>query len=177
MAIDELNRTLELKPDYTSASNMLAILYCGNGNRNAAVNVCENAIKYDPDNYELYFNAAIAYMEMKDYENAKKYFTIATLKNSELAEAYFGLGQIAVIKEEYSVAEENYIKAIRVNPEYPNPYYNISRIYAYRKEYAKVMENLTQAVKLNPAYKQRIRNDGAFDFMKNMNDFKALISD
>ena len=116
-------------------------------------------------------------MEMKDYENAKKYFTMATLKNSELAEAYFGLGQIAVIKEEYSVAEENYIKAIRVNPEYPNPYYNISRIYAYRKEYAKVMENLTQAVKLNPAYKQRIRNDGAFDFMKNMNDFKALISD
>lgn len=177
LAIDELNRTLELKPDYTSASNMLAILYCGNGNRNAAVSVCENAIKYDTDNYELYFNAGIAYMEMKDYENAKKYFTISTLKNSELAEAYFGLGQIAVIKEEYSVAEENYLKAIRVNPDYPNPYYNISRIYAYKKEYAKVMENLTQAVKLNPAYKQRIRNDGAFDFMKNMNDFKALITD
>ena len=39
------------------------------------------------------------------------------------------------------------------------------------------MENLTQAVRLNPAYKQRIKKDGAFDFMQNMNDFKALIGE
>ena len=128
-------------------------------------------------NYELYFNAAIAYMETKDYENAKKYFISALSKNPNLAEADFGLGQIAVIVEDYYAAETNYLKAIKVNPDYPNPYYNLSRIYAYRKEYAKVMENLTQAVKLNPAYKQRIKNDGAFDFMQNMNDFKALIGE
>lgn len=177
LAIDELNKTLELKPDYTPASNMLAILYCGTGKQDAAISVCENAIKYDQDNYELYFNAAIAYMEIKDYESAKKYFTVAVTKNKDLAEAYFGLGQIAVIMEDYIEAEDNYLRAIKADPEYPNPYYNISRIYAHRKEYAKVMENLTQAIKLNPAYKQRIRNDGAFDFMKNMNDFKALVSE
>ena len=177
LAIDELNKTLELKSDYTPASNMLAILYCGVGNKQEAINVCENAIKYDPDNYELYFNAAIAYMEIKDYQNAKKYFSVSLTKNKDLAEAYFGLGQIAVIMEDYIEAEDNYLRAIRTDPEYPNPYYNISRIYAYKKEYAKVMENLTQAIRLNPAYKQRIRNDGAFDFMKNMNDFKALVSE
>ena len=177
LAIDELRKTLILKPDYTVASNMLAILYCGTGNQDAAIQVCESAIKYDIDNYELYFNAAIAYMEAKDYENAKKYFISALSKNPNLAEAYFGLGQIAVIAEDYFSAETNYLKAIKANPDYPNPYYNLSRIYAYKKEYAKVMENLTQAVKLNPAYKQRIKNDGAFDFMQNMNDFKALIGE
>lgn len=177
LAIDELRKTLILKPDYTVASNMLAILYCGTGNKEAAIQVCESAIKYDIDNYELYFNAAIAYMELKDYENAKKYFALTLSKNPNLAEAYFGLGQIAVIAEDYYNAEASYLKAIKADPDYPNPYYNLSRIYAYRKEYAKVMENLTQAVKLNPAYKQRIRNDGAFDFMQNMSDFKALIGE
>ncbi len=177
LAIDEFRKTLILKPDYTVASNMLAILYCGTGNKEAAIQVCESAIKYDIDNYELYFNAAIAYMELKDYENAKKYFISTLSKNPDLAEAYFGLGQIAVITEDYYGAETYYLKAIKANPEYPNPYYNLSRIYSYRKEYAKVMENLTQAVKLNPAYKQRIRNDSAFDYMQNMNDFKALIGE
>ena len=177
LAIDELRKTLIIKPDYTVASNMLAILYCSTGNQEAAIQVCESAIKYDLENYELYFNAAIAYMETKDYENAKKYFISALSKNPNLAEAYFGLGQIAVIAEDYYGAETNYLKAIKANSEYPNPYYNLSRIYAYRKEYAKVMENLTQAVRLNPAYKQRIKNDGAFDFMQNMNDFKALIGE
>jgi len=177
LAIDELRKTLILKPDYTVASNMLAILYCGTKNQEAAIQVCESAIKYDIENYELYFNAAIAYMEIKDYENAKKYFVSALSKNPNLAEAYFGLGQIAVITEDYYGAETNYLKAIKANPDYPNPYYNLSRIYANRKEYAKVMENLTEAVRLNPAYKQRIKNDGAFDFMQNMNDFKALIGE
>ena len=110
---------------------MLAILYCGVGNRSAAITVCENAIKYDADNYELYFNAAIAYMEIKDYENAKKYFTMAILRNSDLAEAYFGLGQIAVIKEEYSVAEENYLNDVRPN----NPDHIRKFIYKNVKKY------------------------------------------
>ena len=110
-------------------------------------------------------DALIAYMEAKEYENAKKYFVSALSKNPNLAEAYFGLGQISVIAEDYFAAETNYLKAIKADPDYPNPYYNLSRIYAYRKEYAKVMENLTQAVRLNPAYKQRIKNDGDFDFM------------
>ena len=177
LAIDELRKTLILKPDYTVASNTLAILYCGTNNQQAAVQVCESAMKYDIDNYELYFNAAIAYMELKDYENAKKYFVSALSKNPDLAEAYFGLGQIAIIAEDYYGAETNYLKAIKVNPEYPNPYYNLSKIYAYRKEYARVMENLAQAIRLNPAYKQRIRNDGAFELMQNMSDFKALIDE
>lgn len=177
LAIDELRKTLILKPDYTVASNMLAILYCGDGNQDAAIQTCESAIKYDIDNYELYFNAAIAYMELKDYENARRYFESALSKKPDLAEAYFGLGQIAIILEDYYSAETNYLKAIKINPEYPNPYYNLSRIYAYRKEYAKVIENLTHAVRLNPAYKQRIRNDSAFDLMQNMSDFKALIEE
>ena len=177
LAIDELRKTLISKPDYTVASNMLAILYCGEGNQDAAIQTCESAIKYDIDNYELYFNAAIAYMELKDYENARKYFESALSKNPDLAEAYFGLGQIAIILEDYYSAETNYLKAIKINAEYPNPYYNLSRIYAYRKEYAKVIENLTHAVRLNPAYKQRIKHDSAFDLMQNMSDFKALIEE
>ena len=116
-------------------------------------------------------------MELKDYENARKYFESALSKNPDLAEAYFGLGQIAIILEDYYSAETNYLKAIKINAEYPNPYYNLSRICAYRKEYAKVIENLTHAVRLNPAYKQRIKHDSAFDLMQNMSDFKALIEE
>ena len=104
----------------------------------------------------------------------KKYFGKAIYKNPNLAEAYFGLGQIAVSKEEYPIAEENYLKAINADKDYPNPYYNLARIYAFRKEYAKVMEYLTIAINLEPMYKARAKSDGAFDFMKNMSEFIQL---
>jgi len=175
LAIDELKKTLTLKPDYTVASNMLAILYCGIGNQEEAIRVCESALRYDADNYELYFNSAIAYMELKDYENAKSYFTMATTKEPMLAEAYFGLGQIAVMKEDYFAAEDYYKRAIQADSEYATPYYNLSRIYAFRKEYAKVIEHLTMAIKLNPAYKQKVKNDAAFDLMRNMNELKEIV--
>ena len=177
IAVDELKKTVVLKPDYTAASNNLAILLCGMGKQEEAIGVCENAIKNDPSNYELYFNAAIACMEIKNYALAKGYFENAIERNPDLAEAYFGLGQIAVTKEAYMTAEENYLKAIKADNTYPNPYYNVARIYAFRKEYAKVMEYLTTAISLEPAYKVRARTDGAFDFMKNMTEFKSLIEE
>ena len=177
IAVDELRRTIAIKPDYTAASNNLAILLCGMGKQEEAIIVCENAIKNDASNYELYFNAAIASMEIKNYASAKVYFENALERNPNLAEAYFGLGQIAVTKEAYMTAEENYLKAIKADDTYPNPYYNVARIYAYRKEYAKVMEFLTNAIALEPAYKSRAKTDGAFDFMRNMTEFKTLVED
>ena len=113
-------------------------------------------------------------MEIKYYDSAKKYFGKAIYKNPNIAEAYFGLGQIAVSKEEYPIAEENYLKAIQADKEYPNPYYNLARIYAFRQEYAKVMQYLTTAINLEPAYKNRAKSDGAFDFMKNMTEFMQI---
>lgn len=177
IAVDELKKTIQLKPDYTIASNNLAILLCGMGKQEEAITVCEEAVKSDPSNYELYFNAAIASMEIKNYGLAKSYFEKAIERNSELAEAYFGLGQIAVTKEAYMTAEENYLKAIKADNTYPNPYYNVARIYAFRKEYAKVMEYLSTAINLEPAYRAKAKTDGAFDFMRNMSEFKLLVEE
>ena len=53
------------------------------------------------------------YCKVKDYDSAKRYFGKAIYKNPNLAEAYFGLGQIAVSKEEYPIAEENYLVRMR----------------------------------------------------------------
>ena len=44
------------------------------GKQEEAIAVCEEAIKNDSSNYELYFNAAIACMEIKNYALAKNYF-------------------------------------------------------------------------------------------------------
>lgn len=175
IAIDEFKKAIKIKPDYTPASNNLAILLCGMGKQQEAIRICEDAIRHDNENYELYFNLAIANMEIKNLDNAKKYFNLAISKNPDLAEAYFGLAQIAVSREEYPIAEENYLKAIKCDKDYPNPYYNLARIYAFRKEYAKVIDYLTNAINLEKSYRDRAKNDGAFDFMKNMTEFKVLI--
>jgi hypothetical protein len=39
------------------------------------------------------------------------------------------------------------------------------------------MEYLTTAITLEPAYKVRARTDGAFDFMKNITEFRSLIEE
>lgn len=175
-AVEYLKRALELKPEYTPASNNLAIIQCSLGNYEEAIEICKKALKYDPESYETAFNLGIAYMEKKDFDNAKKYLTMSTELNENLAEAYFALGQIAIRREEYPIAEENYLKAIEKDPEYPNPYYNLARIYAFRKEFAKVNESLAKAVELEPMYKEKAKVDKAFDFMRNMQEFKSILA-
>ena len=55
-SIQMLNTLVNKKPDYYKASELLGSLLCEKEMFKEAINVYQNAIQFDPNNYEIYYN-------------------------------------------------------------------------------------------------------------------------
>lgn len=59
-SIEMLNNLIHIKPDYYEASELLGKLLCEQENFKEAINVYTNALRYNKDNFEIYYNLGIA---------------------------------------------------------------------------------------------------------------------
>lgn len=96
-AINMLNDLLKKKPDYLEASMLLGdILYDEERFKEATI-VYTEALKYNPANYDIYYNLGMVYTRLNDFQKAKEYYQIAAEINSMLYNAKFNLAQISMI--------------------------------------------------------------------------------
>lgn len=96
-AINMLNDLLKKKPDYLEASMLLGdILYDEERFKEATI-VYTEALKYNPTNYDIYYNLGMVYTRLNDFQKAKEYYQIAAEINSMLYNAKFNLAQISMI--------------------------------------------------------------------------------
>lgn len=96
-AINMLNDLLKKKPDYLEASMLLGdILYDEERFKEATI-VYTEALKYNPANYDIYYNLGMVYTRLNDFQKAKEYYQTAAEINSMLYNAKFNLAQISMI--------------------------------------------------------------------------------
>lgn len=86
----------------------------------------------------------------KDFAKAKVYLEKATAIYPKYAEAFNGLGVIAMNTGDPAGGRSHFEKAIAVDPEYPAAFVNLSKILMQDKDYAAGEEMLTKAVSLDP---------------------------
>ena len=77
-----LNNLLSKKPDYINASILLGDILCEKEMYKEALNIYTNALKYSPNNYDLYYNMGMVYTMLNDFQNAKVCYEKAATINS-----------------------------------------------------------------------------------------------
>ncbi|MBV8844974.1 MAG: tetratricopeptide repeat protein [Bryobacterales bacterium] len=102
----------------------------------------------------------IAYHQLLDFNNAKKYYEKAVKLNPRYAEAINNLGTIYYARKSYRRAVEQYKKALRMTPESASILSNLGTAYFARKDYENASKAYQQAVALDPEVFERRSTQG-----------------
>ena len=94
-----------------------------------AVNIYQEALKYNPVSYEIHYNLGIAYTMLNDFQNAKICYEKAAEINSLLYNAKYSLAEIALIYKDLEEAEKRFLQAIEEEELSADGYYELAKIY------------------------------------------------
>jgi len=147
----------------------LAAAYSETKQYKLAIETLEKGLSYCSNNNEkfiIYYNTAITYMQLKDWNDAIKYGQMAKSLNTDsdvdglIATAYLNSGK----KE---LAEKMYLEAIAKSPDDIITSYNLATLYLREFNFIQAGKVLNKLVKANPDAKDdpRIKRYGLWMFL------------
>jgi tetratricopeptide (TPR) repeat protein len=92
----------------------------------------------------------IAYHQLLDLSNARKFYQRAIKLNPQYAEAVNNLGTVYYAQKSYKRAIDQYRKALRIAPDSASVLSNLGTAYFARKKYEEALLYYQQALALNP---------------------------
>ena len=92
----------------------------------------------------------IAYHQMQQLDNAKKYYEQAVRLKPDYAEAINNLGTVYYAKKSFGKSIRYYQRALKYAPKSASIYSNLGTAYFARKKYKEAMETYQTALKLDP---------------------------
>ena len=127
-ATEMLFNLLNKKPDMYKATELLGDILISKEMYKEAVNVYQDALKYNPVSYEINYNLGIAYTMLNDFQNAKICYEKAAQINSMLYNAKYSLAEIALIYKDLEEAEKRFLETIEEDELSADAYYELSKI-------------------------------------------------
>jgi tetratricopeptide (TPR) repeat protein len=103
----------------------------------------------------------IAYHQLSDMDNARKYYERAIKLMPKYAEAINNLGTVYYAKKSYRRAISEYRKALTLRPDYAPFLANIGTAYFARKQYALASSAYVQALSVDPEIFERRSSQGS----------------
>ena len=116
-----------------------------------ASNAYIQAIKYNEENADLYYNLGIAYSRMNEFPLAKKCFEKAIEINSNYYNAYYRLGQISLLYRDIENAEKYFLQSIYEETE-GKSYFQLAKIYMIKNDRDKSLMFINKAIDFSSAY-------------------------
>lgn len=175
-AIDSFKRVIDIKADFIEGYNNLGILLSTEGRHMEALNIYITGLKKNPEEYSLYYNMGITLSEMGRYLEAVDAYRSALEIKSDEHEIMLHLGSALAEIKKYSEAADVYRKALKIKTDDSSLYYNLSEVCSLQKKKDAAIDNLKKAVALDKGLKKKIKYNAAFDYIRNMPEFKELIS-
>ena len=148
-ASEMLYNLLNKKPEITDASILLGEILIENEMYKEAVNVYQDALKYDQVNYDLYYNLGIAYTMLNDFQNAKTCYEKAAEINSLIYNAKYSLAEIALIYKDLEEAERRFLEAIEDEELSADSYYELAKIYLIKGDKETAIKYINTAIDSN----------------------------
>lgn len=93
-----------------------------------AVNVYQDALKYNPYSYDLNYNLGMAYTMLNDFQSAKTCYEKAAEINTIAYLAKYNLAEIALIYKDIEEAEKRFLEAVEEDELSADAYYELSKI-------------------------------------------------
>lgn len=140
---------LNKKPEMTEASILLGEILIENEMYKEAVNVYQDALRFDQVNYDLYYNLGIAYTMLNDFQNAKTCYEKAAEINSLLHNAKYSLAEIALIYKDLEEAERRFLETIEDEELSADSYYELAKIYLIKGDKETAIKYINTAIDAN----------------------------
>jgi len=102
------------------------------------------------DSWIIWNKLGIAYHQMTQIDEARKYYERAIKLNPKYAEAINNLGTVHYAKKNYRRAVSQYVKALKLTPNSASVYSNLGTAQFARKKYKEAMEAYQKAIALDP---------------------------
>lgn len=150
-----LTNLLKNKPDNVPAAFLLGEILCEQEKFKEAINIYTLALKYNQNDYDIYYSMGIAYTRLNDFQNAKICYEKAALINHELYYAKYNLGQIALIYRDIDMAEKYFTECIYSEDLEAMAYFELSKIYMLKGEKDKAITFVNKAIELDVSFKQK----------------------
>ena len=144
-----LYNLLNKKPEMTDASILLGEILIENEMYKEAVNVYQDALRFDQVNYDLYYNLGIAYTMLNDFQNAKTCYEKAAEINSLLHNAKYSLAEIALIYKDLEEAERRFLETIEDEELSADAYYELAKIYLIKGDKETAIKYINIAIDAN----------------------------
>ena len=158
-----LYNLLNKKPDYYKATELLGDILLSKEMYKEAVNVFQDALKYNSLSYELNYNLGIAYTMLNDFQNAKICYERAADINSLLYNAKYSLAEISLIYKELDQAERYFMEALEDDELSADSYYELSKIAIIKRDKEKAIQYANIAIDIDLAkVAPKIKKDPIF---------------
>ncbi len=148
-ASEMLFNLLNKKPDMNKASELLGDILIEKEMYKEAVNVYQNALRYNPISYELNYNLGIAYTMLNDFQSAKVCYEKAAEINSLLYNAKYSLAEIALIYKDLEEAEKRFLEAIEEEELSADAYYELAKISLIKGEKDEAIRYVNTAIDID----------------------------
>ena len=127
-SLDMLIKLVNKKPDYLEASIALSDMLCLNERYKEAISVMNEAAKYHPNNFDIYYSMGMIYTMLNDFSSAKACYEKAAFINTLEHNTDYNVAMIELILGELEEAEKYFTSCIEDDELSPLAYYQLAKI-------------------------------------------------
>ena len=169
LAIQFLQKAVELDSNYVKARNNLGVAYFHKGEVDQAINAYRRVIDLDPNYADAYLNLGVVHYAAKEYSQAIDVVEKAIRLRPDFATAHRNLAEIYREAGQADPALQSYVKLTKIQGPTAGAYKGIGRIFFDLKAYDNAIAAYTKAVKIRPDYQTYLMmgviayNQGKYD--------------
>lgn len=126
-----------------------------------AIHEYDKAVRYKPDDADIYFDRALCLGELKRYEEAISAYDASIKYKPNYINAYYNKGHTLVELRRYQEAIDAYNTTIKHKPDYASAYFNKGYALGSRLDkYEEAIDAYNMAIKYKPGYVSAHFNKG-----------------
>ncbi len=148
-----LKRALDEDSEDREVEQLLGLSYYFTGRVAEAVPLLEKVHSWYPvANVDASYVLGIAYIQLKDYEKARRAFAAMFAVADNSAASHLFLARMLLRQEFDPVAEEHAQKAVALDPSLPGAHFLLGELYVYKSRIPEAIAEFEKELALNPAH-------------------------
>ena len=157
-----LRNLLHKKTEYLEATQLLGDILCEQEKYKEAVNVYSDALKYHPNDFDIYYNMGMVYTLLNDFKNAKDCYEKAATINTLLYNADYNIAMINLLYNDLDEAEKFFLKSLQEPEVEPGAYYHLAKISMLKGDKENAIKYINVAIELDAKMYEKADEEPVF---------------
>ncbi len=180
LAIPDLRKAIELKPNYMEPHAILGDIYRQQAKYDSALIFLNKALVFDPKSSSALVNRGIVHAITGKTDSARFDFDNALKYKPEMFEAYGNRGNLNAMEKKFDAALADYEMGIKINPDFRDAYRNLGLLNLEKQNFDAAISYFNQYIDVankeaNPIINKQVYYDLARCYASK-NDFNNAVT-